>query len=193
MMAVIKKKGYVVSSNAGTHHMHFARCLELTLILSGCVYLTKRTADGPRCTVLGVNREVADLAITVKKKERKQPDHIDTEEKEEVREQKQEGVGGQKNEEIGEQKEEEVGEQEKEEVGEQKDEEEVGEQNREQEIGEQNKAEEVGEQKEEERVGELKNEGEDGEQDEEEVGHENIDTTENSSEAGVYITPQQTR
>lgn len=78
-MAVIKKKGYVVSSNAGTHHMHFARCLELTLILSGCVYLTKRTADGPRCTVLGVNREVADLAITVKKKERKQSDHTDTE------------------------------------------------------------------------------------------------------------------
>lgn len=47
--------------------------------------------------------------------------------------------------------------------------------------------------KEEEWVGELKNEGKVAEQDEgeqkreEEVGHENVDTSENSSEAGVYI------
>lgn len=46
---------------------------------------------------------------------------------------------------------------------------------------------------EEEWVGELKNEGKVAEQDEgeqkreEEVGHENVDTSENSSEAGVYI------
>ncbi|KAI6026733.1 hypothetical protein BKA83DRAFT_274896 [Pisolithus microcarpus] len=247
MMAVIKKKGYVVSSIAGTHHMHSARCLELTLVLTGCVYLTKRTADGPSCTALRVNHEGADLALTVKKNEREQPEHADTyvrstmssdmlptdcngeQEKEEVREQKQEEVGEQKNEETGEREEEEVGKRWKEEVGEQKDEEEVGErkdeeevgerkdeeevgeQNREQGIGEQSKEEEVGEQKEEERVSELKNEGEDGERDEEErvgelkneeedrerneeeVGHGDIDTTENSSEAGVYITPQQTR
>lgn len=202
MMAVIKKKGYVVSS------------------IAGCVYLTKRTADGPSCTALRVNHEGADLAFTVKKNEREQPEHADTYEKEEVREQKQEEVGEQKNEETGEREEEEVGKRWKEEVGEQKDEEEVGErkdeeevgeQNREQGIGEQSKEEEVGEQKEEERVSELKNEGEDGERDEEErvgelkneeedrerdeeeVGHGDIDTTENSSEAGVYITPQQTR
>ncbi|KAI5994728.1 hypothetical protein EDD15DRAFT_756889 [Pisolithus albus] len=228
MMVVIKKKGYVVSSNAGTHRMHFARCFELTLVLTGCVYLTKHTADSPSCTALSVNHEGADLALTVKKNEKEQPEHADTyvrsimssdmlptdcngeQEKEEDREQKQEEVGEQKNEETGEQEEEEVGEhkdeggvgeQDEEEVGErknedevedQKGEEEVGEQNREQEIGEQSKEEEVGEQKEEEGVGELKNEGEDGEEDEEEVGHENVDTTENSSEAGMYITPQQT-
>ncbi|KAI6098599.1 hypothetical protein EDD16DRAFT_557985 [Pisolithus croceorrhizus] len=173
LMAVIKKKGYALSSNAG------------------CAYLTKRKADGPGCTVPRVKHEVADLAFTVRQKERKQPEHTDTEKNEEVGEQKnEEKVEEQQDKEPGERKNEEV-------VGEHRDGEEFGEQRYEKEVGEQEKEEQIGEQKNEGGMGEQKNEetgeyedGEEaGEPEKEEADHENVDTNGDSSDADVSITP----
>ncbi|KAI6128623.1 hypothetical protein EDD16DRAFT_1547033 [Pisolithus croceorrhizus] len=174
MMAVIKKKGYALSSNAG------------------CAYLTKRKADNPGCTVPRVKPEVADLAFIVREKERKQLEHTDTEKNEDVGEQKnEEKVEEQKDEKPGEQKDEEVvGEQQDgEELGKQRYKEEVGEQEKEEGLGEEQNEGETGKQKNEEETGEYGAGEEAGESEKENADHENVDTNEDSSDADVSITP----